>query len=241
MNRTQQQHTTLKSSLATQQLKWPNDPLSTALVIDLCVTLLKATMASVPVTSYAAHGTRVPLPDAELQLQVDPGLAFENPTREVIHRPPGIQTLRQWGEQVFPEGKYQGATFISVCNKDAKYTAYMKGHSHLTSPWAKSYQNFVKAMAMPVGAFPSVCLTPKASQGNLPPSPSVSEWDVLSSPSCSQRPNVPPSKGKRGPAEVEIEPENPKMDVVKDAEKQQELLTKIAILQRELDNMSQEA
>eukprot|EP00435_Cladocopium_sp_Y103_P065490 s837_g27.t1 len=119
--------------LANQQLTWPNIPNPKAIVrfiIDLPVNL----MASVPTVSYVTKSGKVPLPDAELTLSVDPSLAYENPVQEVIHRPPGVVTLRQWGNQVFPEGKHMGATFIAVYNKDPKYMAYMKGHSHLTSP-----------------------------------------------------------------------------------------------------------
>lgn len=55
---------------------------------------------------------------------------------------------------------------------------------------------------------------PNAGKGKMPPSPSVSEWDVLGSPTLSQTPSVSP-KGKRGQSEVENETDITKMDVVK--------------------------
>jgi hypothetical protein len=48
-------------------------------------------------------------------------------------------------------------------------------------------------------------------------------------------------KGRRGQSEVENETDITKMDVVKDSEKEQALLTKVAILQRELDSLKQNA
>ena len=81
---------------------------------------------------------------------------------------------------------------------------------------------------------------PNAGKGKMPPSPSVSEWDVLGSPTLSQTPSVSP-KGKRGQSEVENETDITKTDVVKDSEKEQALLTKVAILQRELDSLKQNA
>ena len=196
-------------------------------------------MASKPVTPYVASTSLVPFPDMELQLKVDPSLAFESPVQEPIVRPPGIQTMRQWGEQVFPEGKHQGSKCLTVYNKDLKYVTYMKSHSNLTSPWAKSFQNFCKMMAQPTSSTSVPGLSPKTLKDVQLLSPSVSEWDVMGSPPSTPPPPV-PMKGKRGSMEVEIEKNHTKMDVVKDAEKEQDLLTKIAILQRELDNLKQE-
>ena len=218
--------------LMTQQLTWPNNsnPKVIQVLLEPPFLLL---MASVPTLNYVSKHNPVPMPDAELGLAVDPALAFESPIQEPIYRPPGVTTLRQWGNQVFPEGKHQGATFISVYNKDPKYTAYMKGHSNLTSPWAKSFQNFIKAVSMPVISHQTPCLTPKGSV-----SPSTSEWDLLSSPGPSQTP-VTQVKGKRGQSEIEEKEEMAKMDLVKDAEKEQKLMTQIAILQREVDQLKQ--
>ena len=224
---------TLETVRVIQQL-WPN--VQNPIVIQVIINaLFLKLMASVPNSTYAAKSCPVPLPDVELALSVDPSLAYENPTQETIHRPPGVATLRQWGNQVFPEGKYQGTTFIAVYNKDQKYTAYMKGHSHLTSAWAKSFQNFVKAMHMPMGSQQTPCLTPKGTT-----SPSASEWDLLSSPGLSQAPTC-QNRGKRGQIESEMEGEIAKMDLEKDRDKEQMLESKIAILQRELDRLKQDS
>jgi hypothetical protein len=176
-----------------------------------------------------------PMPDAELRLQVDPALAFESPVQEVIHRPPGVTTLRQWGEQIFPEGKHQGASFIQVYNRDVKYTTYMKSHSHLTSPWAMSFQNFAKAMAMPPGSLQVSQAIPKAAGTS---SSASSEWDVVGSPAQKQMPTM-PSSTKRGAPEPMLDEIQDIMELERDVEKEQKILTQMAILQRELERLKQ--
>ena len=220
--------------LQSQQLEWPNKVSAKVSPIRTARSLVVPIMAPKSVVNYMVGGSKGPMPDAELHLQVDPSLAFENPVPEQVYRPPGIQTLRQWGEQIFPEGKHLGATFIQVYNKDAKYTMYMKSHSNLTSPWAKSFQNFVKVMGMPLGS-QSACLTPKASSAV---SSSISEWDLLGSP-ADQMPTIPWSL-KRGQPEPAIEENGNPMNLEKDVDKEQYILTQMAILQRELDRMKGE-
>jgi hypothetical protein len=146
-----------------------------------------------------------------------------------------VTTLRQWGEQIFPEGKHQGASFIQVYNRDVKYTTYMKSHSHLTSPWAMSFQNFVKAMAMPPENLQTSQAISKAAGTS---SSTSSEWDVMGSPAQKQMPTM-PSSTKRGAPEPTLDEIQDIMELEKDVEKEQKILTQMAILQRELDRLKQ--
>jgi hypothetical protein len=64
---------------------------------------------------------------------------------EDIRRPPGITSLRQWGQMKLAEGKHRHKTFMEVINEDRDYATWMKKHPKLASDWATSFQNFVKA------------------------------------------------------------------------------------------------
>lgn len=131
-------------------------------------------------------------------------------------------TLTQWGEQVFPlrEGKHPGKTFQTVLTTDPKYATMMKNHIHLTSPWAKSFQNYVRAMdAQKVNPSPM----PKAKMPPKQTAESSHSWERVD-----QGPIV-----KKRTA-VETEEEEP-MESERDFAREQQLMAQIAILQRELD------
>ena len=49
--------------------------------------------------------------DTPLTGPEDPSLSFEQAPVIKSHRPPGISTLREWGEMKLPEGKWKGSTF----------------------------------------------------------------------------------------------------------------------------------
>lgn len=71
--------------------------------------------------------------------EVDPTLAFE-------HRPPGVMTLREWGQLTFPGGKWKKHTFYKVYQEESTYVKYMKEHKKLVSPCALNFQSYVMAM-----------------------------------------------------------------------------------------------
>eukprot|EP00435_Cladocopium_sp_Y103_P046625 s270_g13.t1 len=79
----------------------------------------------------------------ELPFPEDPELNYASPAQVQIRCSAGITSLHQWGEQIFPEGKYVGETFKKVFEEDGKYSAFMKNHCHLTNAWALSFQNYV--------------------------------------------------------------------------------------------------
>ena len=71
-----------------------------------------------------------PLPDAELGLAVDPALCLREPDSGADLPPSRCDhSFVNGAIKSSRKRKHQGATFISVYNKDPKYTAYMKGHS----------------------------------------------------------------------------------------------------------------
>ena len=61
-------------------------------------------------------------------------------------RPANVDSLRAWGQETLPSGKRKGLTFKESFDKDMPYAAYMARKTTLTSAWARSYQNFAVAM-----------------------------------------------------------------------------------------------
>jgi hypothetical protein len=173
--------------------------------------------------------------DRELQMPEDGNLNYANPLRPQVRRPQGISTLSQWGDQVFPEGKYAGETFRKVYDKDVKYRMYMMNHSHLTSSWALSYQNYTRAMQMGENQYP-VMPQPKPKAKASPPMDMSTPpwnhevagvgWELMDPefdlPATTKRALSPEIKGNE-------------MVVSRDTDREAQLMAKIAILQRELD------
>ena len=168
----------------------------------------------------------LPLPDKPLEFPEDQSLKMTDLSSVQIKRPPGVDTVRQWGQQVLPEGKKQGMTFAQVYQEDARYRALMMNHSHLTSAWALSYQNYVRARSKVESG-----LMANTSSGNQKPvtrAPKVSEgsdWELMIDEE---------NQGKKTTSKRAASSATPTMMTEKDPEKEQEIMTKIAILQREL-------
>jgi hypothetical protein len=152
--------------------------------------------------------------DVDLPFPEDPGLNFASPEAPQIRRPAGVTSLRQWGAERFPEGKYTGKTFKEVFDEDTRYCAFMKNHTQLTNAWALNFQNYVRAMHQSKLQMPLQPMTKGMSSAKAPGAPGLTT------------PHWTPSQ--------EIEHE---MMMVRDEEKEQLLMAKIAILQRELDQM----
>ena len=78
---------------------------------------------------------------------VDPAMEVPVWSQEPeMKHPPGIKNLRQWGQVKFPEGKWKGHMFSEAYHQDPKYNQFMLNHSKLVSPWALSYQAYVKTV-----------------------------------------------------------------------------------------------
>lgn len=86
--------------------------------------------------------------DAPLPYPEDPELAFmtvDPKDVKELAKPPGVQSLRQWGMMTFPQGKHAGETFYKTIVEDPEYAGYMRSKKKLTSDWAISFQGFVRA------------------------------------------------------------------------------------------------
>ena len=134
--------------------------------------------------AYAASvGLDVPLPFPE-----DHALAMApDPNEFKIAKPPGVKTLRDWGDQVLAGGKHVGKTFAQALAVDASYGELMKEKGDLTSPWAMSFQNYVKAVdqanQMPKMEPRQAVLTPtmmaKMKQEWAMNGAAATDWDVI--------------------------------------------------------------
>ena len=95
------------------------------------------------IPSYAAGNLDVPLTFPE-----DNTLSMMPAVSEVeIVKPPGVRTLREWGEQILAGGKHSGKSFSQALAVDASYAEFMKKKKiDCASPWALSFHNYVLAM-----------------------------------------------------------------------------------------------
>ena len=60
-------------------------------------------------------------------------------------RPPNVGSLREWGQELLVSGKRRTLTFEAAFGKDMPYAVYMARKITLTSVWARSFQNFAIA------------------------------------------------------------------------------------------------
>eukprot|EP00439_Symbiodinium_sp_Y106_P021379 s9931_g2.t1 len=60
-------------------------------------------------------------------------------------KPPGVTTLRQWGEIMLTDGKYKGRSHAHVFQSDIPYSVLMARKSTLSSAWALSFKNYAIA------------------------------------------------------------------------------------------------
>eukprot|EP00435_Cladocopium_sp_Y103_P058128 s1760_g20.t1 len=190
-------------------------------------------------------GLNTELLDVVLQGEVDATLAFEQRQMPEIKckRPPGVMTLREWGQLSFPDGKWKGHSFAKVYKEDPKYAKYMQEHKKLVSAWAMSFQAFVNAMSK----MEEECSASfyqeyarqlmKAELAKIYPKPETvesrgPEWEVLTGSVTSS-----PSSSVMG-IKRPMEEENTKMAT--DVTQKEEKITRMAILQREMDKIKSE-
>jgi hypothetical protein len=181
-----------------------------------------------------------PYLSSELQLQEDQTLQFQSPytTSGEIMKPPGVQTLEEWGEVRAPSGKHPGKTFAEIYSLDQNYAFQLKNRRGV-SAWVRSFQMYTKARLevsnkilekerqMPVRPA-------KTSMAKMSGKPETEDWISVpegsqSSASASSKPEL-----KR-----RAEEEQGQMTVEQDQHRVMELKTQIAILQRELELQTQ--
>ena len=181
----------------------------------------RAQQSSGEMTLYTGPVDTTPLP-----YPVDERLRTAAAAEEIIMKPPQVSTLEEWGDLVLTAGVKKGMTYQQAY-QDKKYADYMKGNPTLRSPWAISFQNYVRAhdqlrpRSVKVGDATSQ--QPRWPT-NLPGNRS----------SAAAAQSAPSEKAKRA-----LELEQAHMQVEIDAVRIQELQAKIAVLQRELDSARQ--
>lgn len=186
----------------------------------------------------------VPL-DVPLPYPEDQNLTYMTKVEEVeIYRPPGIHSLRQWGQMKLPEGKHKGKSFLETVEKDYQYAQWIDKNKSLTSDWARSFQGFVRAwnqMTMnTVQGVSTPCPMAKGKvSGKKTPGDdwSEAEEELILVQETGRSGGKLPTSGKRGyPIE---KTEGMEMEV--NAELVAQLQCQIAVLQRELAKVTNQA
>ena len=186
--------------------------------------------------------------DVPLTGPVDPGLNFSQPPIIRSSRPEGISTLREWGDMKFPEGKWKNATFADVFRQDQKYVHFMANHTKLVSPWALSFKSYVSArlkaqieheelkkkMVVEMEKKVREVLMTGSWGTSLP---SNVDWEVISQTVQSGGASPPIHRTKRS-MEDEIDGNQMKPEYA--PENKIDKITRMALLQRELDRLREE-
>ena len=237
---------TRTTSSARQQLQW----LSSLRAISnprLCHLTLVIKMSIKKEDEMPSWETRW---DAPLSGPEDPSMevAKISTETELPGHPPGVTTLREWGETVFPDGKHLRQTFRYVFENDPKYMAFMCKNTRLKTPWTKSFQGYalhrmetarrhnaeltkmqtdllIKAKKATETGGDHHCKGPEA------PGLSAEEWEVLMDIHEKQAQSSQPKRGYSSGEQMdaEVSPES-KIDA----------LSKIAILQREIEKLKKQ-
>ena len=180
--------------------------------------------------------------DMALPFPEDQALTYMTMSEEVkIVRPPGVENLRQWGNMKLPEGKHKGKTFLETVENDYQYSTWMVNHKTLSSDWAKSFQEFVKAWTQMTANTVQGSPVPKAmSKGkNSTKSSNQNDWSeteeelILVSQDPRTEGSVPLSSKRSLPAEMGNE-----MMTEFEQDRVSQLQGQIAVLQRELAKMT---
>ena len=185
--------------------------------------------------------------DDPLTISVDPELRgnsqYQENIKGPIQRPPGVETLRQWGQIVIPSGKHAGQSFAET-HSDMCYV-HQVWNRKAVSPWLRSFQMYCRmrqhaaptseeifdkvekepqktaaAMAAPKGMI-------KINESKMSPPAQNSEWTKIeSSAAVSSETNRKPKRGSATGSTTGMETEINHQRV-------QELKTQIAILERQ--------
>ncbi|CAE7344232.1 unnamed protein product, partial [Symbiodinium natans] len=176
-------------------------------------------------------------------------LVLEKYRTATFVKPPGIGTLREWGEVVLPEGKHKQSTHAQVFNKDMAYAALMARKTSLTSPWALSFKNyciarFQKAAEVkhhgettaPKGQRPVLPKNPDPTTVPLPENEDSDDWKLCvteSEPSNKER------SGKRASHASSSSMTQGRMQLDITDQDQMLINTRRALLLRELSHLEQ--
>lgn len=181
-----------------------------------------------------------PYLSSELQMPEDQTLQFQSPytTSGEIMKPPGVQTLEEWGEVRAPSGKHPGKTFAEIYSLDQNYAFQLKNRRGV-SAWVRSFQMYTRARLevsnkilekerqMPVRPA-------KTSVAKMSGTQETEDW--ISVPEGSQSGASASSKPE---LKRRAEEEQGQMTVEQDQHRVMEIKTQIAILQRELEWQTQ--
>ena len=87
---------------------------------------------------------KFPLWDAPLAGEEDPSMEVPKvkTEEELPGHPPGIHSLREWGETVFPDCKHVRKTFRYAFENDPQYMSFMCKSTRLKTAWTKSFQAY---------------------------------------------------------------------------------------------------
>ena len=171
-----------------------------------------------------------------------------------IVKPPGVETLREWGGQILSGGKYAGRNFAEVLAIDAGYVEFMKKKTDCTSAWALSFHNYALAMEKhgmpstqePIPPVGNQSVIMKAKQTWIENGAAVTDWDIVDEMKASRSSEIPMGTTSLASGAVPVKRTNPstettrKMNVDMDKEtweRVQQIQTQITILQRELSHL----
>ena len=148
-----------------------------------------------------------------------------------------------------PDGKWKGSTFAETFHKDEKYVHFMMNHTKLISPWALSFQSYARARVTAKNEYMEMKKKMESDMEkkiremlrtvpwNMASSSSV-DWEVISqaAQSSSASPKMSMGQLKRAMEDEEKNTMLPELS----QEVREEKITKMAVMQRELDRLKEE-
>lgn len=240
-----------RSSEMQQQLPWLNlnlialNLLLTQFIARALMALPKEMFMKKGETPYAAElGPNLSLP---LDVMEDPKLSFNQGPIMKARRPPGVQSLQEWGEMKFPEGKWKGHRFTEAYVSDHKYAMFMASNPKLVSAWALSFHQYVQLRMQVEIQYKEKKLQQEkemmhqAMSAVMGSDPGRSrDWEVISAtftPMAETNSQSSHGQLKRSAYEVE---ETIGMATELDAQTKEEKMLRLALLQREMDMLKKE-
>jgi len=201
------------------------------------------------------------LHDQQLTFRIDPKLSttaqYPESAPAEIQRPPGISTLREWGQLKVPSGKFGGKTFEQA-HSDLCYVRQMWNRKAV-SAWVRSFQMYCRARSQATheyaykmqeqgievdlvkhlsqvsnganssfNAEPKPISKPKTPIGVTQEKDKAGEWIKIEEEMKST------NEHSRAPKRVNSKPKASAMAVEPNHHRVQEIRTQIAILEREL-------
>ena len=237
---------TSSSSSVQQQRQWLNlNPnVFATLLISLVVTALMALPKEMFLNKNETPYSSDQGPNLSLPLEVleDPSLSFDQGPIVKARRPPGVQSLAEWGEIKLPEGKWKGHSFSEAFVLDPKYASFMAGNVKLVSPWALSFHQYSRLRMQTELQYKEKKIEQERAQLKLQQAmlsamssdPRPRDWEVISAASTPMT-----SQGTLKRSAVEVE-EKKGMITEMDAQTKEEKMLKLALLQRGMDLIKKE-